>query len=252
MKKFLLGSVGLVVLGLSAPASAADLAARPYSPPPPVPVAAIYNWTGFYVGINGGGGSAHRCWGLVDPVTDVLFDEGCHNSTGGTVGGQIGYRGQMGPWVFGFEGQGNWADFKGDNISLFDSGLRNRSRIDAFGLITGHVGYAWGNALLYVKGGAAVTGNKYESFIVPSGALFADAHESRWGTALGVGLEYGFTPNWSIGVEYNHLFMGDRDITFNRVNAGTRTVHIEQDVDIGLIRLNYRFGGWGGPMVARY
>jgi outer membrane immunogenic protein len=252
MKKFLLGTVGLVALNLSGPASAADLAARPYTPPPPVPVAAIYNWTGFYVGINGGGGSARKCWDFVDPVSNVvLFDDGCHDATGGTVGGQIGYRGQMANWVFGFEGQGNWANFNGDHISLFDLDFRNRSRIDAFGLITGHVGYAWNNLLLYVKGGAAVTGDRYESFRVSSGALFADGHETRWGSTLGVGLEYGFAPNWSLGFEYNHLFMGDRDITFNPV--GSQIEHIRQDVDIGLVRLNYRFGGWGkGPVVARY
>ena len=57
MKKFLLATAGLVALGMAAPASAADLAARPYTKAPP-PVVAIYDWTGFYIGGNGGGGSA--------------------------------------------------------------------------------------------------------------------------------------------------------------------------------------------------
>ncbi len=62
MKKFLLGVVGLAALGMSAPASAADLAARPYTKAPPPMVAAIYDWSGFYIGLNGGGGWSHKCW----------------------------------------------------------------------------------------------------------------------------------------------------------------------------------------------
>ena len=64
--------------------------------------------------------------------------------------------------MFGLEAQGNWADFSGSNVSLLFGGLAtNRTRIDAFGLFTGHVGYAWNNVLGYVKGGAAVTDNRY-------------------------------------------------------------------------------------------
>jgi outer membrane immunogenic protein len=49
---------GLAALGMAAPASAA----RPYTKAPPAPVVAIYDWTGFYIGVSGGGGSAHECW----------------------------------------------------------------------------------------------------------------------------------------------------------------------------------------------
>ena len=254
MKKILLGTIGLVALSLSAPASAADLRARPYlKAPPPAPVAAaIYDWSGFYIGINGGGGSARKCWDFVQPGTGLLFDEGCHDATGGTVGGQIGYRWQVTNWVFGIEGQGNWADFTRDHISFFHPDERLRSRIDAFGLITGQVGYAWHNMLLYVKGGAAVTGNKYELFDVPSGLLLASADGTRWGGTVGAGVEFGFAPNWSVGVEYDHLFVSSRDITFP-VGVFAGTDHIKQDVDMGLVRLNYRFGGWSGaPIAARY
>ena len=87
------------------------------------------------------------------------------HATGGTVGGQVGYRWQMSSWVFGLEAQGNWADFKGSNTSLLFAKLsqHNQSKIDSFGLFTGQIGYAWDRALFYVKGGAAVTDNKYTS-----------------------------------------------------------------------------------------
>ena len=88
--------------------------------------------------------------------------EGCHDATGGVAGGQIGYRWQSGAWVFGLEAQGDWADLSGSNVSLLlPPALPTRSRIDAFGLFTGQIGYAWNNALLYAKGGAAVTDNSY-------------------------------------------------------------------------------------------
>jgi outer membrane immunogenic protein len=122
-------------------------------------------------------------------------------------------------------------------------------------LITGQVGYAWNNALFYVKGGAAVTGNKFELFD-PTVPFDATANTTRWGGTVGVGFEYGFAPNWSVGVEYDHLFMGGHDINFVDSTVGFfQNEHVSQNVDMGLIRLNYRFGGWGGynpPVAARY
>jgi outer membrane immunogenic protein len=256
MKKLLLVTAGVIALGAAAPAAAADLPARTYSKAPAMVAAPYYDWSGFYLGINGGGGTSHKCWDLTTPVTVVGAGtippgpEGCHNATGGTVGGQVGYRWQSAAWVFGLEAQGNWASFRGDNISLAIPTDRDQSRINAFGLFTGQVGYAWNNALLYVKGGAAVTSDKYRIFDIPSGLLTDTSSETRWGGVVGVGLEYGFTPNWSFAVEYDHLFMGSHDVSFTAVGGGfSGTDHIRQDVDLFTARINYKFGG---PVVARY
>src|SRR5258706_9482913 len=196
MKKILLGASALVAIGIAAPASAADLAARPYRAAPPM-VAAIYDWSGFYIGANGGWGSSRKCWDLTNDGFGPIpaFAEGCHDATGGVVGGQIGYRWQAGTWVFGLEGQGNWADLRGSNVSLFDPTVVNRSRIDSFGLLTGQVGWAWNNVLLYVKGGAAVTGDRFDvgtslgNVLVPTGQ-----HQTSWGGTAGGGREFGFDP----------------------------------------------------------
>ena len=251
MKKFLIGAVGLVAMATSA--SAADLG-RPYTKAPPMMVA-MYDWSGFYIGLNGGGGWSHKCWDLVNngagPITALA--DGCHDATGGTFGGQIGYRWQASSWVFGVEAQGNWADFTGSNQSLQLFGqISNRSTIDGLGLFTGQVGYSWNNALLYVKGGAAVTHDKYQGFVTGGANVVLDnASETRWGGVVGAGLEYGFAPNWSVGVEYDHLFMGTRDIGFTTVILpfADRTDRIGQSVDMGTVRVNYR---WGGPVVAKY
>jgi outer membrane immunogenic protein len=223
----------------------------------------VYDWSGFYIGANGGWGTSRKCWDLtsfaaanVVTTFSPLVSEGCHDASGGTAGGQIGYRWQASSWVFGLEAQGNWADFKGSNDSLFFtpangflSTSRNESRIDSFALLTGQVGYAWNNVLLYVKGGGAFTHDRYRTFDVPTGFLTDSSREDRWGGTVGVGLEYGFAPNWSVGVEYDHLFMGSRNITFiTPAGLFSASDRIRQDVDIVTARINWHFaaGGYGG------
>jgi outer membrane immunogenic protein len=77
------------------------------------------------------------------------------------------------------------------------------------------------------------------------------------GGTAGVGLEYGFAQNWSLGVVYDHLFMGSRTVAFStlvpigNIPAGVTvaTDHIRQDVDLVTVRVNYTFGG---PSIAKY
>jgi outer membrane immunogenic protein len=259
MNRILLATVGLVALSVAAPAVAADLPARTYTKAPPI-VAAAYDWSGFYIGGNGGYGTSRKCWDLValplpTGAINPSLNQGCHDADGGTAGGQIGYRWQSSSWVFGVEGQGNWADFKGSNVNtlggtaLVAPGLVDESRIRAFGLLTGQVGYAWNNTLLYVKGGAAVVDDRYRTFSA-AGALVDSANETRWGATVGAGFEYGFTPNWSFGVAYDHLFLGRHDVNASSpAGAFSATDSIKQDVDLITARINYR---WGGPVVARY
>jgi len=252
MKKLSVVAIGIAALGFTSSAFAADMAARPYKAPPPV-IAPIYNWSGFYIGANGGWGNSHNCWDFVGPG-GVVFVDACRDASGGVVGGQLGYRWQTGQFVFGLEAQGDWADLSASRVSLINPAFSTRTRVDAIGLFTGQIGYAWNAALLYLKGGAAVTDNRYDIFTTLGGLNVASADATRWGAAVGVGFEYGFAPNWSVGVEYDHLFMGHANNSFSIVNpivAGAFN-RVNQDVDMVTLRLNYRFGGWGGPVTARY
>jgi len=256
---------------------AADLPARTYTKAPPPVVSPVYNWGGFYIGLNGGGGSARDCWtyfansaaGVANPVNPPQA-EGCHNATGGTVGGQAGYRWQVTNWVLGLEAQGNWANFNGSYVNqapgLFPlGGFGDVSKINSFGLFTGQVGYAFNNVLVYGKGGAAVVNNKtsltltalgvaaapFPAFV---GQAIANGSEARWGGTVGAGIEFGFAPNWSVALEYDHLFMGTNNVTQgflpNFFPPGTTISHsVSQNVDIGTVRVNYTFGG---PVVAKY
>jgi outer membrane immunogenic protein len=255
MKKFLLGTVGLLALGMGAPASAADMAVKA-RPPAPV-IAPIYDWTGFYIGANGGWGQSNSCLSFADPFDPFGndFADGCRSRSGGLVGGQIGYRWQASQWVFGLEAQGDWADLSNQRISLIDPDFSTRTQTDAIGLFTGQIGYAWNQALFYVKGGAAVTRNRFSVLDTLTGFEFASASATRWGGTVGVGFEYGFSPNWSFGVEYNHLFLGDANNSFTgltTLDARFLNNRITQDVDMVTARINYRFGGYGAPIAARY
>jgi outer membrane immunogenic protein len=240
-------TVALLLTGMAA--QSADLPQKAYAPPP-VMVAAVYDWTGFYIGANGGYASSRNCWGVVPLGGGTAIPDGCHSQSGGVVGGQIGYRWQGGPVVFGLEAQGDWASLRSSHVSVVNPLLTDSSKVTGLGLFTGQIGYAWNSALLYVKGGAATTRNSLLQATTFGGVGLNYATSTRWGGSIGVGFEYGFTPNWSAGIEYDRLIMGSSNNSFS-VPAGAAAVtnRISQDVDMVTVRVNYKFGG---PVVARY
>jgi outer membrane immunogenic protein len=249
MKKFMISMA--VASSMAAPALAADMAVKA---PPPAPLPVIYNWSGFYIGANGGWGESHNCWDFV-LVAGPVFSDGCRDRSGGLFGGQIGYRWQTGGFVFGLEAQGDWADLSSSRVSVFNPTLSTTVKTDAIGLFTGQIGWAWNAALLYVKGGAAVTDNSFNIFNTGTGVGLVTSGATRWGGTLGVGFEYGFSPNWSVGIEYDHLWMGTANNSFTTADprlAGVLNDRVRQDVDMLTLRVNYRFGGYGVPVTARY
>ena len=257
MKKFLLGTVGLFALGIVTPASAADLATRPYTKAPPPIVAPIYDWSGFYIGANAGGGFSNRCLDVTAiNGLGVADAEGCRNASGGIAGGQIGYRWQTASsWVFGLEAQGDWANLRNSNASLFFPGDTWTSKTDALGLFTGQVGYAWNNALWYVKGGAAVANQRWDLFNTATGLGLAQAERARWGGTVGTGFEYGFAPNWSVGIEYDFLFRVSDSNTFltpGLAPVTAITTNTRSDVNMITARINYRFSWGSAPIVSKY
>jgi outer membrane immunogenic protein len=252
MRKYLAAAVSFAaIIMAAAPASAADMAVKA---PPPAPLPVIYDWSGFYIGGNGGWGQSRNCWDFLD-AAGVAFASGCRERSGGLIGGQIGYRWQAGQWVFGLEAQGDWADLSNQRVSLLNPALSTRTKTDAIGLFTGQIGYAWNASLFYFKGGAAVTSNRFSILDNATGVELVAASATRWGGTVGVGWEYGFAPNWSAGIEYDHLFMGHANNSFTSTNplvVNALNSRISQDVDMVTLRINYRFGGYGAPIAARY
>jgi outer membrane immunogenic protein len=241
----------LSIAGFTGAASAADVPAQTYIRPPAF-VAPSYDWSGLFLGVNGGGASSHECYALASaPGLVGTANEGCHNADGALVGGQIGYRWQRAAWIFGVEALGDHADLKGSNTSLTALiPYTNQTKVDAIGLLTGQIGYAWHNALPYIKGGVAFTENNYTS-VFPVGNAFAAAGipfnasgDLRWGGMVGVGVEFGLAPNWSVAVEYDHLFMGSQNVVFPATaTALGRGDTISQNIDMATLRVNYRFDG---------
>ena len=103
-----------------------------------------------------------------------------------------------------------------------------------------------------MKGGAAVTDNRNDIINDATGLVFGGSgDDTRWGAVVGAGLEFGFAPNWSAGVEYDHIFMGDQQRHVHRSRRWTVVAadRISGDADLVTVRVNYR---WGGPVIARY
>jgi outer membrane immunogenic protein len=239
--------LGLLVLSaiLAAPSGkAADLPARRYLKSPPYRAPAD-DWSGFYIGGNGGFASSQNCW-TFDGFPGVPFApiaEGCHTATGGAVGGQIGYNFQSGRYVFGAETQGDWARMTAQNISPIIPVTSDVTRVDGVGLVTGRIGYAWNSALWFLKGGAAVIHSVHDYRFTGQSPL-AKADDTRLGAAVGAGVEYGFSPNWSIGAEYDHVFVTSQNVVFGTtvvVPAGVNEA-ITQGLDMVTVKISYRWG----------
>jgi outer membrane immunogenic protein len=241
VRKFILAVFALALSAASV--SAADLAARPYVKAPMAP--AIYDWSGFYIGANGGWGTTTETRYFLGTTTPYAS----FNPNGGAAGGQFGWRTQAGPLVWGFDLQADWANLTGSatpgNIAQPTTTVQD---LAAFAVTAG---WAVDNVLVYGKAGAMMSANKFSDVHINNPAGTTVSNETRWGGMLGAGVEYGFTPNWSFAVEYEHGFMGANNDSFIVLGTGLPgpTKRVYQDIDLVTGRINYRFGG---PVVARY
>src|SRR5258706_14234106 len=114
MKRIFFTTVSLGVLGLMAPALAADL---PVYTKAPALAAPMYDWSGFYVGVFGGGGYGnHNLNNALGPAGFANFTVN-YSSKGGLGGGEAGYNWQSGNIVFGVDGDAVWSSFKGDDAA---------------------------------------------------------------------------------------------------------------------------------------
>jgi outer membrane immunogenic protein len=227
MKKSAAVFFALSALLVAQSARAADLSVAPLYKAPVIPPPQAFNWTGFYSGINGGGGWGHSF--LQANTTGV-------NLSGGQVGGTIGYNWQANNnAVFGVEGDIDWSNLKGNTVSTLCPVGCNVSNT-WLSTVRGRVGYAFGGVMPFVSGGLAV-GDINAGF--PG---FATGSATNAGWTLGGGLEVALPGNWSAKAEYLHVDLGHFDCGINCGAAGVDNVSMHQDV----VRagLNYHFG-WG-------
>jgi outer membrane immunogenic protein len=234
MKKILLATVALVAVGAAAPALAADLAARPYTKAPAyAPPAPIYNWTGFYIGGHIGGAFGGN--------------SGFGNSDGRFLGGIQGgadyeFSNNV---VLGVEAEYSWLTNNNNGV-LLPGGTLVTSNSNELGSVTGRVGYSFGAALLYAKGGYAFKdGDHINASVGGVPVAFTTDGNHRDGYTVGAGLEYMFAPNWSAKIEYQYYNFGSGTFA-----SPFDVAHFTDDEHTVKAGINYRFN-WGGP-VARY
>jgi outer membrane immunogenic protein len=217
---------------LASPLAAADLKLKA-----PRAVATVYDWTGFYIGGHVGGAFAG--------------DNSLTGTDGRFLGGvQGGFDYQFAPsWVLGIEAQYSWLS-SNNNGRLFPGGVLVTSNNDQLGSVTGRLGYTWGPALLYAKGGYAwKDGNNVNVTTNGAAVGFTTNGNHRDGYTVGGGLEYMFAPSWSAKVEYQYYNFGSTTFTGGpAVIVGTNFRDDEHTIKAGL---NYRFN-CGGPVVAKY
>ena len=237
MKKLLLGAAACIAF--AAPAFAADLPARTYTKAPAYTAPeVVYNWTGFYIGGHIGGAFPG----------DNSLESGNGRFMGGVQGG-FDYQFATN-WVIGAEAQYSWLTGNSGTGAAFPGGVLVTGNTDQIGSATGRLGYTWGPTLLYVKGGYAWRGN--DNIGVSLGGVpvaFTTTGDHKDGYTVGAGLEYMFTPNWSVKGEYQYYNFGSTNFTGGPPSIiGARFRDDEHTVKLGI---NYRFG-WGGPVAARY
>jgi outer membrane immunogenic protein len=217
MKRVILAGVSaLALVTMMGAANAADLPRRQEMPTKAPLYSAPYNWTGFYLGINGGGGFGRSNWNGAGT--------GSLNTSGAVVGGTIGYNWQFNQTVFGLEGDADWSSIRGSASCTFGS---CETRNDYLATVRGRLGYAFDRFMPYVTGGLAI-GN------VKANSPVSSTDNTRAGWTVGGGLEFAIAGPWTAKVEYLYADLGknscaacggDVDFKTNVVRAG----------------LNYRF-----------
>ncbi len=261
MKKLLFAHAAMLAATLAGPAIAADLpmkSAAPY-------VAPRFSWTSCYVGGQFGGGFASK--DMTDPVQlvqDSLLGPGNTvgvttantSPTGVVIGGQIGCDYQFASnMVIGIEGSAAGSTMKGSTyvgLPLGNPGELGlvQANTDFLANLTGRIGYAFDNVLLYARGGAALAGDKYNvsggSF--QGGAPFNFAGlDNRVGWTAGGGVDWAFSRHWSVNLEYDYYQFGHGSILMvDGISGASGTVDVKQTVQV--VKVGFNFHIWGAGL----
>jgi outer membrane immunogenic protein len=246
-----LGFALLASTALVGSAAAADLPVKMYTKAPVAP--APYNWTGFYVGLNGGGS-----WGKQDnalaTIAGATLLTNSAKLNGVVGGGQIGYNWQFNQVVLGLEADLDASGQKGDGDPLFAFAVGNlfnaggaaathayTDKLDWFGTVRGRLGWAMDRWLPYMTGGwayghGAISGITITT--IPTTTTFS-ASQNYNGWTVGAGLEWAFMNNWSVKAEYLYINLGNGPTV--AVSPALNIVSGRMTDNIGRVGVNYKF-----------
>ncbi len=236
MTKLIVSAVATAAL-LSAPALAADISVKGpiYKAAP-----AVFNWTGWYGGVNAGYGWDPN-YQVITPGQDTfslpLAPEG------GFFGLQLGYNWQYAPrWLFGVEADFQFADIKDSLIYDFtvpDVDGTASLRIQHFATIRGRFGHVMDRTLFFVTGGVAFGHFRANLIADYDGGTDGSINAKKWevGYVVGAGIEHAFANNYTIKIEYQYL-----DFSLD-ITGGTGGTVLVGNTELHIFRLglNRRF-----------
>ena len=256
MKKMLLATAAALAVTIAGSARAADLPLKSETP-----FAARFTWTGCYLGGHLGGGFAHK--DITDPaqlVQDSFLGPGSTTGittvspapSGVVIGGQIGCDYQFAPsWLVGIEGAASGSTMKASRTVGLPLGNPDtalvQAKTDFLTSVTGRLGYAFDNVLLYAKGGVAMAADRYDVTGSFAGTPFGFVGlENRFGWTAGGGVEWAFSPHWSASVEYDYYQFGHRVVAMSDpTNVFLGNVDVRQNIQVVKAGLNFHMWGPG-------
>jgi outer membrane immunogenic protein len=248
MKKFLLVGAALFAIATAGGANAADLPVYTKAPK-----AAPYNWTGFYLGVEGGAG-----WGNALQSDATGWNSGTYQPNGAFVGGTIGYNWQLyNNWVLGLEGDGAWADIGATTPGTQQTSLTHgvggtlgcggtnpqmcQTKLENFDTVRGRAGYAFGYVMPYVTGGLAVGTIHGEEGNTAAGGAFGSGTKTVFGWTAGAGVEAMILPRWTVKLEGLYTQF-DSETLFTDTIAGRPVAEsIKFAPSIIKVGVNYKF-----------
>jgi outer membrane immunogenic protein len=221
---FSLTATGAALAADLPPAAPPPRAAAVYLPPPPV-----YNWTGFYIGINGGWGFGNSDWTL-NGFGNI--NTGNFNINGGVIGGTVGFNWWFDGWVLGLEGDfdGSWIDGKSSACTVIN-GVQCETRNKWLATFRGRAGYAFDRVLFYATAGGA-----FGDVVANTTVNWQSEDEAGW--TAGAGIESAFTDHWTARIEY--LFVDLQNSTFTPV-AGGPGVNVKFNSNLVRFGVDYKF-----------
>lgn len=214
MKRF---AILTALLFASSAAYAADAVVS--EPLPEAPTAAVFSWSGLYLGAQAGYG-----WGDSQFTDRDTSDYLVYDPDGFTGGVHVGYNWQFqNNIVLGLEGDVNYSDISGEGRGRFADGTRadgvdGRSELKWNGSLRLRAGYAIDRFLPFVTGGVAF--GEYDHRIVAGGTRVVDESDTHTGWTVGGGAEYAFTDNWLGRVEYRYTDFGDKTFRSDFIDEG--------------------------------
>jgi outer membrane immunogenic protein len=231
------------LISISGAALAADL---PPAPPPRAPavytpaVLPVYNWSGVYVGINGGWGWGNANW-TASPVGSFGGATGSPHDNGGVVGGTLGVNWQASAFVFGLEGDWDYSGINtGTTASLCTFSGNCQTGNNWLATARGRVGYAADRVLFYATGGGAFA-NVQTNF---NGTTTSHT-QSGW--TAGAGIEWAFADNWTAKIEYLYVDLGNTNVTCANATcltaSGGFVIPVSASLTENLVRagVNFKF-----------